>query len=116
MALVAPVPHPRPIELTDYRVWTDGGCTVFPNGIGPYIWQNCCVVHDLGGSDEELLTCIREQMPDWSLPLLLVALAAMKLGRPVYSWLYLRGWWPGAKEKAGREPGLSPEGAPSVSR
>lgn len=66
---------------------SDGRCTGFPNGIGQWQWGDCCKVHDNGGTDVELVSCIIERVPKWATPLCFLGVAIMGFGRPGYNLL-----------------------------
>ena len=69
------------------------GCTGVP--FFHDLWAGayeCCVEHDLGGSDGVLLDCW--QAADVPLAFAAFAILVMIILRPVYHWLRDRGWWP----------------------
>ncbi len=70
----------------------DLGCTGFPDGIGPWQWGSCCMVHDLGGTWGELATCIEAQLPDWAGPLVLASIALAMTLHPIYEWMQRKRW------------------------
>lgn len=80
---MSPVPAPPPLG-------SDGHCTGFPDGLGPWDWHECCLVHDTGGRDGALLDCISDHVPTWAEAIVGLALVLMILGRPAYNWLQRR--------------------------
>lgn len=70
----------------------DGVCTGFPSHLGPWDWTVCCAVHDLGGSNGQLLDCISAQVPAWAQATVAFAIALMILLHPAYEWMQRRGW------------------------
>lgn len=78
-------------SLTDVSLGSDGRCTGFPNGIGRWNWTECCQVHDLGGSDIELASCLLERTPIAATPLVFFSVGLMALCRPLYNWLQKKG-------------------------
>lgn len=88
--VIAPLPAPA-VPLDPEGHWTDGHCTGFPDGIGPWNWQSCCLVHDMGGTDGQLIDCISDVLPDWAEVIVLLAVAAMCLFRPIYLELHKLG-------------------------
>lgn len=73
-----------PIDVT---LGSDGHCTGFPDGIGPWNWQACCMVHDEGGSDGRLLDCIAGTVPSWAEIIVVIAIGGMVFFRPLYNVL-----------------------------
>lgn len=71
----------------------DGRCTGFPNGIGNWDWSHCCTVHDLGGTDGQLIDCITAATPGLPVVFIIAAVALMALYRPVYNLGQRWGWW-----------------------
>ena len=69
---------------------SDGHCTGFPDGLGPFNWLPCCVVHDAGGSDGQLLDCITSDVAGTGWPgavIVIFCLLLMKLFQPIYNLL-----------------------------
>lgn len=50
----------------------------------------CCVEHDLGGSDGTLLDCLMATSPGWVWPLIVLGILLMVVFRPFYHWLQRR--------------------------
>lgn len=78
--------------IGDPAVGVSDGCTGF--WWAEWIWpvRQCCVEHDLGGSDGVLLDCIVNA----GVPVALAALAVcmMVFWRPVYeAWLWAKACW-----------------------
>lgn len=72
----------------------DGGCTGF--GWVERLWPNataCCLDHDLGGSDGQLLDCLMGVLPPWAWAACAFGVAVMVLFRPVYVFGQRQGWW-----------------------
>ena len=72
----------------------DGRCTGFPNGI-PWFnwdWSDCCVIHDLGGSDGTLIDCVAAATPGLPIVFVISAVGLMALYRPAYNVLQRWGW------------------------
>lgn len=76
----------------DVSLGSDGACTAFPGGLFGLDWTHCCIVHDLGGTDGQLLDCLQSVVPTWAWPLVAFVVAIMVLFRPVYNWLQRQGW------------------------
>jgi hypothetical protein len=78
----------------DPSLGNDGGCSGFQwaerlfSGISA-----CCVDHDLGATDGQLLDCLFSVMPGWAWPLACLALAVMVMARPLYMHGQRKGWW-----------------------
>ncbi len=70
----------------------DGRCTGFPNGLGRWQWGQCCVAHDAGGTDVELVACLIAAVPTWAGPLCFGGVMLMGFCRPVYNQLQRWGW------------------------
>lgn len=68
------------------------GCTGFPDSAFGLDWSVCCVAHDLGGSDGQLLDCLQSVFPEWAWPLAAGGVTVMVLARPVYVWMQRKGW------------------------
>jgi hypothetical protein len=68
-----------PLDISD-------GCTGF-SFLEPFFTiRGCCVVHDTGGTDGQLLDCLMANTPGWSWPLVALCVAAMIFFRPLYHW------------------------------
>lgn len=65
----------------------DGQCTGFPDSLGPWDWHQCCVQHDAGGTDGQLLDCVASSVPGWAEVIVVLCIALMVLLRPIYTWL-----------------------------
>lgn len=76
----------------DVSLGSDGGCTGFPDALFGLDWSACCVAHDLGGSDGQLLDCLQGVLPGWAWPIAALGVAVMVAARPIYNWLQRRGW------------------------
>lgn len=57
--------------------------------------RQCCVVHDMGGTDEMLTYCLMQNVPMWLWPIMLLCVGLMILFRPLYrrfkphvTWFY----------------------------
>jgi hypothetical protein len=72
---------------------SDGACTGFPDGIGPWNWAACCLPHDVGGSDGALVDCIAAHAPGLPIVVILAAVTLMALLRPLYNLGQRWGWW-----------------------
>ena len=60
------------------------GCTGF-QWLEPFFAiRTCCDVHDLGGTDGQLLDCLLQNTPEWSWALIGLCVALMLLLRPLY--------------------------------
>jgi len=70
------------------------GCTGFWWAEWLFPVRQCCVEHDLGGSDGVLLDCLMANTPEWTWPVVGLCVTAMILFRPVYHWLKRKGLWP----------------------
>lgn len=64
---------------------TSDGCSGFQwaEWIFPAI-RDCCVAHDLGGSNGTLLDCLESVLPGWAYPLAAVCVVLMIFVRPIY--------------------------------
>lgn len=71
----------------DVSLGSDGHCTGFPDSLGPWDWQACCIAHDAGGSDGQLLDCITSAVPAPLAIVVAVGVALMIAARPIYNWL-----------------------------
>lgn len=71
---------------------SDGECTGFPEGVGPFDWSHCCVIHDAGGSDGQLADCISKAVPGVFEGLVYFCIMLMIFARPVYNVLQRWGW------------------------
>jgi len=71
---------------------SDGRCTGFPNGLGRWQWGQCCIDHDAGGTDVDLLACIIKAIPLWAAPLAVGGVFTMWFCRPAYNVLQRLGW------------------------
>ena len=72
----------------------DGGCTGF--GWVESLWPRtnaCCLEHDLGGSDGQLLDCLMAVLPPWAWAVCAFGVFLMVLFRPIYVFGQRRGWW-----------------------
>lgn len=67
------------------------GCSGFQwaEWIFPAI-RDCCVVHDLGGSNGALLDCLQAVLPHWAYVIAGFCVALMILVRPLYRALKRR--------------------------
>lgn len=67
------------------------GCTGFgwAEWVFPAIRQ-CCVAHDYGGSNGQLLDCLQSVLPHWAYVIAAFCVALMILFRPLYHWLKRR--------------------------
>ena len=76
-------------------ILTDG-CTGFPEKVGHRDLTECCTVHDLGGSDQLLTSCLLDLDPatTWWFLLVLAGVLVMKLCRPAYNLLQKLGVLP----------------------
>lgn len=85
---------PFPVILDDHGnpILGDGHCTGFPDGIGPWDWRHCCVEHDAGATNGQLLDCITDTVPDWAAVLVAFCIMLMIWAHPVYEWLQRKGW------------------------
>lgn len=83
----------QPLVLVPPPLGSDGHCTGFPDGIGPWDWHECCLVHDAGGSDGALVDCITQVVPPWGEAIVLIAVATMVIWRPVYNIGQRHHWW-----------------------
>lgn len=72
------------------------GCTGFPDRIGDKDLSYCCTVHDVGGSDGQLLDCLTALDPSayWWLVLVTFGVLIMRLFRPIYNLLQRLGILP----------------------
>lgn len=52
--------------------------------------RQCCVEHDLGGSNGQLLDCLQSVLPHWAYVFAAFFVALMILVRPIYRWLTRR--------------------------
>jgi len=64
----------------------DGRCTGFPNGLGRWQWGQCCIDHDAGGADVDLLACVIKAIPLWAAPLAVSGVFTMWCCRPIYNF------------------------------
>lgn len=62
----------------------DFECTLWPDGWFGQSITDCCIAHDLGGSDAELAACVAGHGGAGFLILGLVMWAGVKLFRPIY--------------------------------
>ena len=53
--------------------------------------RDCCVVHDYGGSDGQLLDCLQSVLPPWAWAIAAFCVALMVLFRPIYRLLKPKG-------------------------
>lgn len=60
------------------------GCTGFQWAEWLFPVHACCVVHDGGGSDGQLLDCLMQNTPTWTWALVVLCVAVMVLFRPLY--------------------------------
>ena len=65
------------------------GCTGFPDQIGEKDLTYCCGVHDLGGSDGQLLDCLTALDPTSWIWIMLVTFGVliMRMFKPIYNFL-----------------------------
>ena len=79
-----------------YEVITTDGCTGFPDQIGNKDLSQCCLVHDLGGTDATLQKCLNDLDPGalWWIALVAIGVFLMKIFRPCYNYCQARGWLP----------------------
>lgn len=70
------------------------GCTGFWWAELFFEVRDCCVAHDLGGTDGVLLDCLMAATPEWAWPVVALCVAVMVLFRPAYHWLKRKGLWP----------------------
>lgn len=71
---------------------SDGRCTGFPNGLGRWQWGQCCIDHDAGGTDVDLLACVIKAIPLGAAPLAVAGVFTMWCCRPAYNVLQRWGW------------------------
>ena len=85
---------PDMFNLVAPPLGADGRCTGFPNGFGRYDWSECCSVHDAGGTDATLISCLLDpsNSPAWAMPIVCLGVAAMGFCRPGYNLLQRWGW------------------------
>jgi hypothetical protein len=71
---------------------TSDGCTGFWlfERLFPAI-RDCCVAHDLGGSNGVLLDCLESVLPGWAYPVAGICVALMIVFRPLYR--AIKGRW-----------------------
>lgn len=76
-----------------------GGTTdLVSDGCSGFAWaewlfpaaRQCCVAHDLGGTDGQLLDCLQSVLPPWAYVVAAFCVALMVLFRPVYRALFKR--------------------------
>lgn len=79
--------------MTPPPLGSDGHCTGLPDGIGPWDWHECCLVHDAGGSDGGLIDCVSSHVPPWAEVIVVLLVAVMVVLRPVYNEGQRLGWW-----------------------
>lgn len=60
------------------------GCTGFQWVERLFPVRQCCEIHDLGGSDGQLLDCLLGVTPEWTWPVVGACVAMMLLFRPLY--------------------------------
>lgn len=51
---------------------------------------DCCVAHDLGGTDGTLLDCLQQAIPAWAWAPAAFCVALMILVRPIYRHFFKR--------------------------
>lgn len=65
----------------------DFQCTLWPDEWFGVSLTNCCIAHDLGGSDLGLAHCVSNLSEDPIFKVIaVVMLIGMTFGRPVYRW------------------------------
>ncbi len=76
------------------------GCSGFAwaEAIWPSISQ-CCLVHDLGGTDGMLVDCLQGALVWWLWWAIPLALLVVTLFRPLYNFLKKIGLWPSKENK-----------------
>jgi hypothetical protein len=67
----------------------DYQCTWWPDQWLGISITDCCIVHDLGGSDAQLWACVAEKGGIEFIILALVMLVGLTIGRPIYK-VYIR--------------------------
>lgn len=75
---------------------SDGHCTGFPDSVGSFNFLHCCIAHDLGGSDGQLLDCLTAEAAPagWGGAVLIIGCVfVMKLFQPIYNVGQRAGWW-----------------------
>lgn len=77
----------------DVSLGSDGACTGFPSGIGDWDWSACCLAHDAGGTDGQLVDCIAQAASGLPIVVILAAVSVMALFRPVYNLGQRWRWW-----------------------
>lgn len=71
--------------LVDVSLGSDGRCTGFPSGFLKWNWSACCTVHDAGGTDGQLMSCLLDNTPMLAMPVVCLAGCVMGLCRPIYN-------------------------------
>lgn len=69
---------------------SDGHCTGFPDSVGPFNFLHCCIEHDLGSSDGQLLDCLTTEVAPlgWGgAVLIILVVLIMKTLQPIYNLL-----------------------------
>ncbi len=61
----------------------DYQCTWFPDTLFGVSLTDCCIAHDLGGSDIGLYSCVAEKGPVFAV-IGLIMLVGVTFGRPIY--------------------------------
>lgn len=84
--------------ITENIIQTDG-CTGFPDSVGGHDLSQCCSIHDDGGTDGQLMDCVDAAVGgEWVWIVLAgIAIALMRVFRPVYNQLQKWGWLPKTK-------------------
>lgn len=59
-------------------------CTMWPDLWFGHSLTDCCIAHDLGGSDIELARCVADTVPGWGWAIGAAMLAGLTLFGPVY--------------------------------
>jgi hypothetical protein len=78
----------------DPSLGNDGGCSGFQWAERLFKGINaCCVEHDLGGTDGQLLDCLLNTTPGWAWGFVGLAVTAMIVVRPLYMHGQRQGWW-----------------------
>lgn len=80
------------MDAWDTATSLSDGCTGFQwaEWLFPAI-SPCCVAHDLGNSDGQLLDCLMANTPEWSWAIVALCVAIMILFRPIYRLIKPKG-------------------------
>lgn len=65
------------------KIPIDYTCTGWIDSFLGISFNDCCVAHDLGGTDLELMQCVSLKHP-WFIIMGVIMFVGVKLGRPVY--------------------------------